>query len=431
MTDTAAGTAAAPGTDAGLTARDRRDFRCYLSGYGSATFGTAFTGVAVSALAVDLFHVTGGQAGVLAAGSALPALAVAPVAGLAAERMARPRRILIAADLASAAVVGACSLGVASGTASFGWLLALVISLGSLSAVSQTLLMTHLNSLRTQSLPVARARMQTVSYLSGLSANAAVGPTISAVGPAVALAADAVCYLGSAGALRVIAAPDRNPARQPGQAAGPFYRDILDGFRILFRDRLRPVIIYALVAQSAFAGIGALKALFLLRTLHFPLYLYSLPGFCAAGLAALGSILTSRALQAGWSARRLAAAWWTCGAVGVTVVPAAAGSLSVKVLMVCVGIAVPVMCYAAANIAVVALMSEEIPEAVLGRSIAAAMVIATVSATVGSLLGGLAADLVTVRGALWICVAVGLAGVALLRPLMRRESRPAQPGPGQ
>jgi MFS family permease len=87
MTDIAAATAAAPRTAAEPTARDRRDFRCYLSGYGSATFGTAFTGVAVSALAVDLFHVTGGQAGVLAAGSTLPALAVAPFAGLAADRM--------------------------------------------------------------------------------------------------------------------------------------------------------------------------------------------------------------------------------------------------------------------------------------------------------------------------------------------------------
>jgi MFS family permease len=423
MTDIAAASATAPGAEAGLSARDRRDFRCYLSGYGSATFGTAFTGVAVSALAVNLFHVTGGQAGVLAAGSALPALAVAPVAGLAAERMARPRRILIASDLASATVVGGCALAVAIGAASFGWLLALVIALGSLSAISQTLLLTHLNSLRTQSLPVTRARMQTVSYLSSLSANAAVGPVISAVGPAVALTADAVCYLGSAGALRAIAAPDRNPALEPGKAAGPFYRDIIDGFRILFRGRLRPVMAYALVAQSAFAGIGALKALFLLQTLRIPLYLYSLPGFCAAGLAALGSILTSRALQAGWSPGRVAAGWWACGAAGVMIVPAATGSFSVKVIMVCVGIAVPVMCYAAANIAVVALFSEEIPESVLGRAIAAAMVTATAAATVGSLLGGLAADLVTVRGALWICAAIGLAGVALLRPLMRRGSR--------
>lgn len=428
MTDIAAAAATAPGTGAGLSARDRRDFRCYLSGYGSATFGTAFTGVAVSALAVDLFHVTGGQAGVLAAGSALPALVVAPVAGLAAERTARPRRILIASDLASAAVVGTCALAVATGAASFGWLLALVIALGSLSAISQTLLLTHLNSLRTQSLPVARARTQTVSYLSGLSANAAVGPTISAVGPAVALTVDAVCYLGSAGALRAIAAPDRNPALEPGRPAGPFYRDIMDGFRILFRDRLRPVTTYALVTQSAFAGIGALKALFFLRTLRIPLYLYSLPGFCAFGLAALGTVLTSRALQAGWSSGRLAAGWWACGAVGVMIVPAAAGSLSVKVLMVCIGIAVPVMCYAAANIAVVALFSEEIPEGVLGRAIAAATVIATAAATAGSLLGGMAADLVTVRGAMWICGVVALGGVVLLRPLVRRGG--AHTGPG-
>jgi len=428
MTDIAAASATAPGSEAELSTRDRRDFRCYLSGYGSATFGTAFTGVAVSVLAVDLFHVTGGQAGMLAAASTLPALAVAPVAGLTAERTVRPRRILIASDLASATVVAACALAVATGAASFGWLLALVIALGSLSAVSQTLLMTHLNSLRTQSLPVTRARMQTVSYLSGLSANAAVAPTISAVGPAVALTVDAVCYLGSAGSLRAIAAPDRNPAREPGRPTGPFYRDIMDGFRILFRDRLRPVTTYALVTQSAFAGIGALKALFILSTLRIPLYLYSLPGFCAFGLAALGSILTSRALQAGWSPGRLAAGWWACGAVGVMIVPAATGSLGVRVLMVCVGIAVPVMCYAAANIAVVALLSEEIPEAVLGRAIAAAVVIATTAATVGALLGGMAADLVTVRGAMWICAVIALGGVPLLRPLMRRGSKPTSPG---
>jgi hypothetical protein len=325
--------------------------------------------------------------------------------------------------------VGASALAVATGTASFGWLLALVISLGSLSAVSQTLLLTHLNSLRTRSLPVARARMQTVSYLSGLSANAAAGPTISVLGPAVALAADAVCVLGSAGALRTIAAPDRNPAAEPGKPTGPFHRDILDGFRMLFHGSLRSVMAYALVAQSAFAGIAALKALFLLRTLGIPLYLYSVPGFCAAGLAALGSVLTSRALQAGRSAGRLAASWWACGAVGILLVPSATGSLSVKVLMVCVGIAVPVMCYAAANVAVVALLSEEIPEGILGRAIGAATVIATAAATVGALLGGMAADLLNVRGATWICAGVGLAGVILLRPLLHRGSQYTQPGP--
>jgi len=427
MTDIAGASATVRATASELSARDRRDFRRYLSGYGGSTFGTAFTGVAVSVLAVNLFHVSGGEAGVLAAGSALPALAVAPVAGLTAERTTRPRRILIVSDLVSAAVVGGCALAVAARVADFGWLLALVIALGAFSAISQTLLIIHLNSLRTQSLPVARARTQTVAYLSSLSANAAVGPVISAVGPVVALTVDAVSYLASAASLGVIAAPDRNPALEAGSAAGSFYRDIGDGFRLLFRGRLGPVMIYTLVAQSAFVGIGTLKALFMLQTLRIPLSLYSLPTFCAEGLAALGSVLADRALEAGWPANRVAAGWWACGTVGVLFMPVAFGSLTVKVTLLCVGVAVPVMGYAAANVAVVALFSEAIPENVMGRAIAAATVTATAAATVGSLAAGLLADFLTVRGTLWACAAVGVAALVLLFPVMRLRAKAARP----
>lgn len=409
------------------TARSRRDFRLYLSAHAGTTFGSVFTGVAVAAIAVELFGVSGGQAGQLAAGSALPALVVAPLAGLLADRATRPRLVLMVTDLAAALIVGSTALAVATGMAGFGWLLAMTVALGCLAAVTQTLFLTHLNSLRTRELHVGRAHLQTASYLSSLSANAVAGPIIAALGPVIALAGDAVSYLGSAAALRSIAAPDHNPAHtgsspdRAGRGIRPALADILAGFRILARRNLRPILAYSLVAQSAFAGIGALRALYLLQTLDIPLYLYSVPGFAAAALAAAGSVVASRVLRAGRSPARFAAACWSLGALLALVLPAAGGPTMVTLIVASAGLAIPVMCYSAANIAVVALFSAEVPDGALGRVSAAVMMVATATAAAGALTAGYAADVFGVRPTVAGCTVAGVTGLLLLRPLLRRR----------
>src|SRR5262249_783356 len=182
-----------------------------------------------------------------------------------AARLLWPRRVLIAAALPASAAVGLFVLGLATGVTSFPLLLALTAVLGATSTVAASAFFTHLNSLRPRHLAEARAKMQTVDSVVGMGASASAGPLIAAFGPLVALVTDAVSYLLSAGWLRSISAPDHNPARDAERAATPIRRDLAEGVQLLLRSRLRPVVGYMLLAQAAFTGVAALKAIFILR----------------------------------------------------------------------------------------------------------------------------------------------------------------------
>jgi MFS family permease len=178
------------------------------------------------------------------------------------------------------------------------------------------------------------------------------------------------------------------------------------------------VVAYAVVAQAAFAGAAALKALFLLRTLRLPVELYGVPALAAAGLGAVGSVLAARLVARGGRPGRVAVGFWAAGALSALALPSAAGPVPVALAVATLGVAVPVLCGAAANVAVVAIVGEQVPQAVLGR-VNACLVVAVALATVnGSLVAGHCADLVGIRPALWGCAAVGVAGLALLAPLV-------------
>ncbi|MFL6073612.1 MAG: MFS transporter [Mycobacteriales bacterium] len=397
----------------------RWDFHRYLAGSATSTFGTIFTGVAASALAVQTFHVTGFQAGLLTAASTMPALLVMPVAGAFADRVARPRRVLIGTELAAGLAVGAFMVGVATHLAGYGWLLALTLVLGVLTAIAGTLFFIHLNSLRSGALAESRARLQATSYVVGLGASASAAPAISAFGPVTALATDAVSYLVSAVSLRSIRTPDRNPALDPSRAPAPVHREAVEGIRILIRSRLRPVVMYVVIGQSAFAGVVALKALFFLRTLRMPLYLYGIPGLCGTAFGVLGSIVASRSVRAGRDAGRLTAGYWAGAATSLLLLPASAGPLPVAVASVSASLTAFTLCGAAANVALVALISESTPEHAMGRVTSSVMVVGTLATTVGALAAGGLAELLGIRDALWCCCLTGVAALPLLRSLLR------------
>lgn len=111
--------------------------------------------------------------------------------------------------------------------------------------------------------------------------------------------------------------------------------------------------------------------------------------------------------------------WWAAAALSLLVVPAAAGSLPVVVLLVSLGLAGTTLCGAAANVTLVALFSDAIPERAMGRVNATLMVLTTLATMIGALAAGTLADLVSVRGAVWTCAITGVAALPILRPLWR------------
>ena len=406
------------------TTVDRRDLTRMVRGSTASTFGSTLTSVTVSVVAVDVLGVTGSGAGLLAACGCLPTLVLGLYAGVAADLARRPRRVLVAVELLSGLAVLVAAALLHLGRLDLAVLLVLELATGVLGCAAQALFLTHLSVVAGSSgLGAARARLQSASYSAAAAANALAGPLIRALTPTLALLVDVATYLWSAANLRRIAAPDHNPARPAGDGYVPrpragIHRQILEGLREVTGGPLRPVVAYAVVAQAAFAGAAALKALFLLRTLRLPVELYGVPALAAAALGALGSVLAARLVARGGRPGRVAVGFWAAGALSALALPSAAGPVPVALAVATLGVAVPVLCGAAANVAVVAIVGEQVPQAVLGR-VNACLVVAVALATVsGSLVAGRCADLVGVRTALWGCAALGVAGLALLVPLV-------------
>jgi len=418
--------------DAALPTADR-DLHRMVVGGSMSTFGSALTGVTLAVIAVDRLHITGTGAGLLAAASALPNLAFGLYAGALADRIHRPRRILVAIELLAGSVVLAAAAALAAGGLNLGFLIGVELAAGVLGCAGQSLFFTHLSSVvGTSSIGVARARLQSASYSASALANASAGALVRVLTPTVALLVDVVSYLYSAMSLRRVQAPDQNPALVATSPAGTtadaedpkprggIHHEIAEGVRVLLHSPVRSILYYAIVAQVAFAGAGSLRAIYLLRTLHLPVVVYGVPGLAAALLGSAGSALAVRFIRRDVDAGRLAAACWAAGALAACALPAAAGPAPVVLLVATGGIALPIMLGAAANVAVVTLLGHHIEPRVMGRVNAAFMVTVSFATIAGSLAAGRAADVLDVRTALWITAVVGLAGLVLLVPMVRR-----------
>jgi MFS family permease len=399
----------------------RRDFRIYLTGHVSTTFGTTFTALAVAVVAVQWFQATPLQIGLLSAAATIPSLLLGPAVGVLADRVRRPRRLLVITDLACAALLTALAAGLAGGLRGIHWLVAFAVLLGAGSLVTRSLFFTHINSLGLPELAPARATLQAGTYVSGAAGQATVGPAIAMFGPVIAFAVDAACYLLSAVCLRSLRASDRNPAvdRRGSAAEKP---DLMLGMRTVFRGRLGLLVAFAVISQLGFVGCLALRPLFLLETLGLPVNLVAAPSFCAAVLGVVGSLAAGAALRRGRRAETMLALCWAGGAVSALLLPAAGGPVGWALALACAGTALPVMAGAAANVALVALLTEWIPEEIMGQVNAALMVPLTVSAAAGPLLAGFLGQVGGVRTAMFTSAVLGVLALPLLGGVLRSRT---------
>src|SRR5690348_6455712 len=177
----------------------RRDFRLYWLGQTSSEFGSLFTATATGLVAVRFLGATPAQTGLLvAAASVTPLLLGIPIGALA-DRLDRPRRVLIGSDLFGMACVGLLAAGLWRHWASVWWLIALNVVLGGITLIVQTIYFIHLRGIVAKDeLVVARARLQTGEFGAGVLGRALAGPVVAAAAPAVAFVIDAVSYLVSA-----------------------------------------------------------------------------------------------------------------------------------------------------------------------------------------------------------------------------------------
>lgn len=381
------------------------DLRRYRVAQAASTFGSTLTGTAASVVAV-LGLGAGPQAVSLIVTSAMiPPLVLGPAAGVLLDRVRRPRRLLIAADLVAAAAVLCCAATMGAGVLTVAGLAALSFVLGLARVVLEGLYFAHLGTLGVTDLGRARAGLQSTTMLSRSVGASVAGPLVATVGAATMFACDALTYLFSAYCLTRLGAPDR---RRTAPRRG-FGREFLDGVRALRgHSLLAALAMYLLVGGAASGGTTALRAVFLLDEVALPVAVYGIPAVVATLFAAAGALLAPRLHAAAVPARRVLAVTVLGGALGTTVLPLATGPTAVLLLAACLGAAVPMFFGAILNIALVTVLGEGVGDGYFAR-IGALLATGTTAANLlGALLGGALGERFGARGGIWAFVAADL-----------------------
>jgi predicted MFS family arabinose efflux permease len=192
---------------------------------------------------------------------------------------------------------------------------------------------------------------------------------------------------------------------------------------------LRALVWFLILWSGVVGAIGALTGIFLLRTLHIPVSVYGLL-FAFTGLAGIaGSAVGGRAAGNRSSYPVLALLGFGGGIIATMLLPMAGGPLPAVATLAVLGIALPVLCGAVANIGLTGVMVNDVPEPMLGRVLGTLRTATTVVRVPGALLGGVLGDAFGIRSALWVCCVAALASLVLTIPAMRavRTRRAAVP----
>jgi MFS family permease len=408
----------------------RRDVTLYWWGQTISAFGTVFTAIAVPVIAIVSFHASAGQVGLVSAAASLPMLLFGLPAGALADRIARPRRTLIAVDTLAALAVGLLALGIVTGIANIGWLIVLALVQGSLGTLESLVYFTHLGQLvRDQEITTVRARLQAGSYGAALLGRILAGPAIVLLGAAAALATDAASYVVSALTLigmRSIAVVDR-PDAPSGSTALAALREAAGGLVFFATDRFgRFLLMFIVVPAGAVAAVGALTGPFLLRDLRLPAAAYGLV-YALSGLTGLlGSLAAGRVLRPSVDPKVAVMASFTASIACTMLLPLSTGPLALAAACAALGIALPIFFGAIANVALTSVFVSAVPEDAQGRAMAAIQVSAAGAGLAGALAAGYLGDRIGVRAALWAVGLLAAGSLALLTMPALRAARPSQ-----
>jgi MFS family permease len=330
----------------------------------------------------------------------------APFAGWLGDRFDR-RRVLIAADLAAAAVSSAMAL---TGNPK-----ALVPLLGLLAIAQSPFEAASAAALPNLVSPADVPRANALVAATG-SAGFLVGPLLGGVvlgagaSPATLFAVDAATFVVSAALVVSI----RRPFGRGSTTAHP---GVLAGFRVILHRRALRLLVGA--GMASLVGIG------IVDVASYPLSLelggategYGAMTALLGGGGVVGAALAGRVLAAGPS--RVLVGGFAAGAGGL----ALAGVAPVLAVAL-VGMAVAGAGRGIGDVAATTLLQAHAEDTVRSRVFAAQEGAAHVAFTVSALVGGLIVEIASARGAFAAAAACGLAAVAIA---MRIGSAPESP----
>lgn len=377
---------------------------------------------ALPSLAILTLHASSEQVGYLNAitTAAFPMCAV--FFGAVMERV-RCRRFMVAADLIRTAIFALIAALSMAGVLTLADLFAAAAVAGVSAVLFDVGYQTHLPRLVSRGfLATGNARLE-VSYSVARSCGPALGGALTqALGPALAVAVNAVSFVASAAGLLSIRPPETKPRRV---AHEPPVSELLAGLRFLWHHQsLRMLSSAAVIRNFGVAMIDTLILLFLYRGLRWNPALAGVV-LTLAMVGGIAGAAISRRFVARFGLSRTLIATTMEGVVWL-VIPVA---LLTHPLVVVIAVAlVSAVWLPIWNVAVLTFRQLETPPHLIGRVQAAARAVNLAAAPLGALVGGVVADHLA-RGLgdrLGLAIALVIGGVcasAGLPFLLHREVR--------
>ncbi|MEV4259571.1 MFS transporter, partial [Spirillospora sp. NPDC049652] len=225
-----------------------RDFRLLFTAAAASKISSQLGTLALPLLAQTVLHAGPGRVGLLAALSTAAFLLVGLPAGAWADRM-RKRRVMVAADLVRAGLVGSVPAAWALGVLTLPQLYAVALLTGVATVFFDVAHLSVLPALvgrdRLVAANSALAGLNTVADVSGRGVG---GFVVQGLGAPFAVLADAVGYLWSACFLRNLRPAEPSEPVEPSESAGRVQaagrRGVGEGLRFVFgHPTLRPAIL--------------------------------------------------------------------------------------------------------------------------------------------------------------------------------------------
>lgn len=407
----------------------QRDFRLFWVGETVNQVGSAMALIGVPLLAVLYLRATTFEVGALTAAGYLPWLVIGLPAGAWVDRL-RPRPVMIACDVASAALYASVPVAYAGGVLSIGQLLVVQLLAGAAAVVFGTAYQVNLPSLvAADELAKGNAKLQASSSAAALGGRGLAGVVAQGVGVTASLAFNAVSFLVSAACLLAIRAPESRP--RPAGKSRSLRREVADGMAFVFGDPyLRPLTIFVGLANFALDGLAALVVVFLVRVVGVSAgvtgLFAALPGL--GGL--LGAFVARPVVARVGSVRGLLLA--TVGALPFALLIPMAGRGPTLALYV-VGTLIAASGVTMGSIILATFRQAYCPPGMLGRVTGTMRVVTFGVGPFGALFGGALGTWLGARDALWIVLGVlAVAGTPLLsRTFLRRRDLPGAPTDGR
>lgn len=252
-----------------VTRRSLRRGTGFGSLWGASTvslLGDRITALAIPFAAITL-HASALQVSALTTASFLPWLLFGVFAGVAVDRSAQYRKIMVWADLGRAALLLSVPLAAALGVLSYWQLLAVALLTGVLTVFFQSATSALLPKLvGIDRLPDANAKLSASSSVMMTAGPGLAGLLVQAFTAPFTIIADALSFLASASLLRQVR---YQPLQPHAQARKPFWPELRTGLRYVRQEPMIRAFMGHATTSNLGAGMnGAVVVLFAVRELH-------------------------------------------------------------------------------------------------------------------------------------------------------------------